>query len=168
MVGRSENPVLGSVPWVVASFLKQTGGRRQTTQEGQNDTTGRDPETEPEQKTRGQERPHTQDTRRQAGEPSSFPHVSGSTFSSLTSATERTQQERATLDPHPVWTARCNHNPSGTCRAETSLTYKAETDLYNASVSRPTRRSSSRTGITSCSPNNSTRAKSSSEYTPPL
>ena len=58
--GRSvrKNPVFGSVPWVVASFLKQTRLRVQTTQQGQEHTTRPDQQTEPEQKARGQGR-HT-------------------------------------------------------------------------------------------------------------
>ena len=179
----------------MTSFKKRErnrpGGRNQTTQQGQEHTTGPDPHTEPEKKARGQGRPHTQDTRRHApgngrtDEPENqvaFPtfrfDLRGGTlavlqpcrvslFTFLASATVRNQRER---EPHWIPIQCVRHVVTRThlvpvVRPETemSLTYKAETDLHNASVSRPTRRSSSRTGHAY-----STSAKSSIECTPPV
>ena len=135
VVGRSTQS-LGRCPGSF-SFETDPEDENQTTQQGQERTTGPDPHTEPEKKARGQGRPHSQDTKRHApgngrtDEPENkvaFPtfwfDLRGGTlavlqscrvslFSSLASATMRTRQERATPDPHPVCTARCDQKPSG-------------------------------------------------------
>ena len=85
MVGRSEkNRSLGRCPSSLPLFETDPKDENQTTQQGQEHTTGPDPHTEPEKKSQRPgppTQPRHQETRarkrahRPAGEPGSFPHV---------------------------------------------------------------------------------------------